>query len=68
MNKPCPFCGKERLIISTIENQDGEQDSFKGEIYCPICRITIKSCIKYWSHEEAINSLLATWNTRNGGV
>lgn len=66
LNEQCPFCGGRRLIVSVVEESDGEQDKFYGEIYCPTCRITIRSCKKFWTYAEALDTLLTMWNTRRG--
>ena len=65
--KPCPFCGKQHLIVSSLEHNDRVNAwKWTADILCSDCFGEMGTHGFHTSEKEAIDDCVKNWNRRWG--
>lgn len=62
--KPCPFCGKDIIIVHSVEREDRPKCRWHTIVYCLFCFGQASTHGFHWTKKESEEVAIKAWNRR----
>ena len=62
--KPCPFCGKDHIVINAYEHSDRDVCKWVCSVFCANCFAGTSNHGFDWTEDEAKEKAVKAWNRR----